>query len=220
VSDSSTLLPSTEPHRQSDRPTPIDPARREAKRGKPISNLRHEPVKHFVGRDDLLESLRDALHSGHRAAVKIVNDAVPGELLTHLASWPIIRQLLPHAKESATHALQLGIEPEATGRLLNEVGLYLKIRAEFVEAKCVLERAVRIDEQAFGLDHPTVGIRVNNLGGVLHDLGDLPGARRAFGRALGIFKRFLGDEHPNTKRVRDNLKAVKNLLGCRHESSE
>ena len=162
--------------------------------------------------------MRDRLDDEQRktfaaAAVKIVNHAVPGDLLTNLASWPIIQQLLPHAKESATHAEQLGIEPEATGRLLNKVGLYLRIRAEFVEAKSILERAVRIDEQAFGPDHPEVATDVNNLGGVLQALGDLPGARQAFERALKIGEQAFGPDHPQVASFVNNLGSVLHDLG-------
>ena len=39
------------------------------------------------------------------------------------------------------------------------------------------ERALQISEAALGPDHPDVGIRRNNLGRVLQDLGDLAGAR-------------------------------------------
>ena len=44
-------------------------------------------------------------------------------------------------------------------------------------AKTQLERALAIDEAAYGPDHLNVAIRRNNLGSVLQDLGDLPGVR-------------------------------------------
>jgi hypothetical protein len=43
------------------------------------------------------------------------------------------------------------------------------------------------------------------LGWVLKDLGDLPGAKAAFERALQIFGKFLPADHPNIKMIRDNL---------------
>jgi tetratricopeptide (TPR) repeat protein len=42
-----------------------------------------------------------------------------------------------------------------------------------------------------------VAIRVNNLGGVLKDLGDLAGAKAAFERALLIREVAFGKEHPD-----------------------
>ena len=62
------------------------------------------------------------------AAVKMINNAFPEDLLTNLATWPIIQGLLPYAKSAATHANGFGIELAATGRLLNHVGIYLQIR--------------------------------------------------------------------------------------------
>jgi hypothetical protein len=53
-----------------------------------------------------------------------------------------------------------------------------------------------------------VAIDVNNLASVLKALGDLPGAKAACERALAIFRKFLGDDHPNTKRVRNNLESL------------
>ena len=70
------------------------------------------------------------------------------------------------------------------------------------------QRALAIDEKAFGPDHPNVAIRVNNLGMVLKDLGDLDGARKAYQRALAIFEMVLGADHPNAQTVRSNLAAL------------
>lgn len=56
--------------------------------------------------------------------------------------------------------------------------------------------------------HHMVANRVNNLGSVLQDLGDLPGARSAYVRALSIFTRVLGPDHLNTRTVAANLAAL------------
>jgi hypothetical protein len=40
------------------------------------------------------------------------------------------------------------------------------------------------------------------------DLGDLPGAKAAFERALAILEKFLGPDHPKTQLVRRNLAAL------------
>ena len=66
---------------------------------------------------------------------------------------------------------------------------------------------------SFGPDHPNVAIRVNNLGLVLQDLGDLAGARAAFERALAIFERVLGPDHPSTRIARGNLKSLDGRRG-------
>ena len=69
-------------------------------------------------------------------------------------------------------------ESAQAGVLLNELGYHLQSVAEFADARTALERALTIDEKVYGPEHPNVAIRVNNLGRVLQDLGDLAGRRR------------------------------------------
>ncbi len=75
-------------------------------------------------------------------------------------------------------------------------------------ARAALERALAIDEAAFGPHHPNVATDVNNLGMVLQDLGDLAGARAALERALQIRREFLGEDHPRTVMVRNKLRSL------------
>ena len=53
---------------------------------------------------------------------------------------------------------------------------------------------------------------VNNLGFVLQDLGDLQGAKKNYERALAIFTKFLGKDHPNTVTVRNNIEYLESQL--------
>jgi hypothetical protein len=43
---------------------------------------------------------------------------------------------------------------------------------------------------------------------VLHDLGDLAGARANFERALKIRTKVFGDDHPKTRLIQDKLDAL------------
>ena len=61
------------------------------------------------------------------------------------------------------------------------------------------------DERANGPDHPVVAIRVNNLGRVLHDQGDLAAARTHLEEALAIFADLLPIDYPDVQRVRNEL---------------
>jgi tetratricopeptide (TPR) repeat protein len=58
-----------------------------------------------------------------------------------------------------------------------------------------------------------VAIRVNNLGRVLHDLGDLAGARAAFECALAIHEASSGPDHPDVATTVNNLGGVLHDLG-------
>jgi tetratricopeptide (TPR) repeat protein len=163
-----------------------------------------------VARDRLPEEAR---RTWAGAAVGLVNGAFPSDIQDDMLTWPVCARLLPHALAAAGHAEALGVAPEATGRLLNQTGLYLWGRAEFAEAKALLERALAIDEAAFGPDHPNVASAVNNLGLVLKDLGDLAGARAHYERALAIWERQLGPEHPQVATGVNNLGRVLHDLG-------
>jgi tetratricopeptide (TPR) repeat protein len=75
-----------------------------------------------------------------------------------------------------------------------------------LEGACVaFERALAIDEIAFGPNHLRVGTRVSNLGSVQQDLGDLKAARAAFARALAIFQTAFGAEHELVLGLRTKL---------------
>jgi Tfp pilus assembly protein PilF len=72
-----------------------------------------------------------------------------------------------------------------------------------------LERALRIDEAAFGPDHPNVARDVNNLGSVQQDLGDMAGARASYERALRIFENSqLPPDNTHFQNARNNLESL------------
>jgi tetratricopeptide (TPR) repeat protein len=66
-------------------------------------------------------------------------------------------------------------------------------------AKCgwsiSLERALEILEGTLGPDSSDVAAPLSNLGRILHDQGDLVGARTALERALAIAQAALGPDH-------------------------
>ena len=84
----------------------------------------------------------------------------------------------------------------------------LQALGDLAAARAACERALAIDERAYGPDHPKVATDVNNLGGVLYALGDLPAARAAYERALRIREATLPPGHPAIQRVRANLASL------------
>jgi len=119
--------------------------------------------------------------------------------------------LLPHVRLVAERAEGEGLEDAAN--LWGNLGYYLERVADYAGARAANERALAIDERAFGPDHPNIAIRVNNLGSVLQDLGDLAGARAAFERALAIDERAFGPDHPNVAIRVNNLGSVLYTMG-------
>ncbi|MEA3344970.1 MAG: FxSxx-COOH system tetratricopeptide repeat protein [Chloroflexota bacterium] len=165
----------------------------------------HQLVQ-IVARDRLGEKAR---RTWAQAAAQLLGSAFPsGNDPENVRSWPQCSRLLPHALAAAGYAETLEVASEATGRLLNQAGAYLWGRAEFAEARGAFQRALRIDEAAFGPHHPQVATGVNNLGSVLQDLGDLEGARAHYERALRICRESLGEDHPRTVTVRSNLESL------------
>jgi Tfp pilus assembly protein PilF len=123
-------------------------------------------------------------------------------------TWPACARLLSHALIAVDHADRLRVAAAATTTLLNNVGAYARGRAPYAEARAHFERALRIDEAAYGLNHPDVASDVNNPGRVLQDLRDLAGARAHYERALRIDEAAYGPDHPTTKTIRGNLDAL------------
>lgn len=128
-------------------------------------------------------------------AVLLVNHYFPLDS-DDVGNWPLCARLLPHALEAVNNAEDLQSFSWVTGRLLNQVGLYLRQMAQYIQAKTVLESALTIDNAAYGSEHANVAARHINLGYVLTDLGDFEGAREHFSRALYINQAVHGHDHP------------------------
>jgi tetratricopeptide (TPR) repeat protein len=118
-----------------------------------------------------------------------------------LSTWPVCAELLPHARSAAEHARGLGVEGKATGHLLNETGLYLSLRADFLGARAVLEQALLLHDAEYGGSHPEVAAVLSNLGSALLDLGELQGAKAHLERALAIDEVACGANHPMSQIV-------------------
>jgi tetratricopeptide (TPR) repeat protein len=145
-------------------------------------------------------------------AVHIVNTSFPNDS-NDVRTWPICAPLLPHALVALSHAEATQFASNETARLFNQIGIYLKYRAEYAEAKRMYERALAIDEAALGPDHPQVATFANNLGEVLRAQGDLSGAKALFERAIAIDEAALGSNHPTVAIRLNNLGNVLRAQG-------
>ena len=119
--------------------------------------------------------------------------------------------LRAHVEAAAGHCEAAG--PEPAGTLWNNLGYHRKMVADYAGARAAFQRALRIDEKAYGPDHPNVARDISNLGSVLRDLGDLAGARAACERALRIWQKVLGPKHPQVAIGVNNLGNVLRDLG-------
>jgi tetratricopeptide (TPR) repeat protein len=141
------------------------------------------------------------------AAVDVVEKAFPYGL-EDVRTWVECARLLPHALTTTGYIEKAGVLSEIAGRLLDQVGNYLAERAQYVEAKSALERALSIMNKAHGVAHPTFASTLSNLGMVLKDLGDLEGAKTHYERALAINQKAFGPDHPTVAICVNNLSGV------------
>ena len=71
-----------------------------------------------------------------------------------------------------------------------------------------MRRALAIDEQSLGPDHPRVAIRLNNLAQLLQATNRLEDAEPLMRRALAILEASLPDHHPWVQGGRRNLNVL------------
>jgi tetratricopeptide (TPR) repeat protein len=119
-------------------------------------------------------------------------------------SWPRWEPLRPHASGIVQRADAAGIT-EPTGRLMNELSLFLKARGAWAEAEPLMRRALDIDERSYGPDHPEVARDLNNLAALLKATNRLAEAEPLMRRALDIDERSYGPDHPNVAIRLNNL---------------
>ena len=138
-------------------------------------------------------AVQAARPAGHPLAVALglLRADAPRQIMGAPQDWPRWAVLLPHVLAATGHlgsaADQHGPEAMANAsRLLDRAGTYLQVHARLTDARALLDRALAIDEAAYGPDHPEVGTRLNNLALILQDLGQAEAARPLQERALAI----------------------------------
>ena len=130
--------------------------------------------------------------------------------------WPRWVVLLPHVLAATSHLnpaeKQRAVELDAAW-LLDRAASYLRVHGRLREARPLAERALAITEAVYGPNHPTVGIRLNNLAQILRDLGQPGQARPLAERALAITEAAYGPDHPNISTMRNNFAQLLDGLG-------
>ena len=119
-------------------------------------------------------------------------------------SWPRWNPVRVHAAMLVVYADKHGIA-DPTTRLMNELGLLLNSKGLWDEAEKLYRRALAIDEQSYGAEHPEVAIDLNNLAHLLQITNRLAEAELLMRRALAIDEQSYGAEHPNIAIRLNNL---------------
>ncbi|HKS40162.1 MAG TPA: FxSxx-COOH system tetratricopeptide repeat protein [Blastocatellia bacterium] len=137
-------------------------------------------------------------------AVHVVNASFLRDTFD-VRTWPSCLPLLPHATVALSHTEAVQFASNNTATLFSKIGVYLQTRAEYSQARRLLERALAIGEATLGLDHPGVATHLNNLGNVLREQGDLDSAKSLYERALAIDEATLGPHDPDVAIDLNNL---------------
>jgi tetratricopeptide (TPR) repeat protein len=142
----------------------------------------------------------------------------PGTITGAPQNWPRWAVLLPHVLAAADHFTALPGGQQDAARddaswLLDRAAAYLQVHARLAEARPLAERALAIDEAAYGPDHPAVATGLNNLALILKDLGDPDGAQPLAERALAITEAAYGPDHPTVAIRLNNLATILRDLG-------
>ena len=98
-----------------------------------------------------------------------------------------------------------GMDGAGQAESLNKAGNAYYQLARYAKAEPLMERALRIDEKAFGPDHPNIAIHLNNLAALYQATNRLAEAEPLMERALMIDEKAFGPDHPNIAIHLNNL---------------
>jgi tetratricopeptide (TPR) repeat protein len=123
--------------------------------------------------------------------------------------WPRARRLDVLALDLVKNAAPPAGAEASASRLLDRLATYKHgALAAYSEARALLERALKIGEEALGPEHPDVATVLHNLAGVLWEQDELGTARSLHERALAIREKVLNPEHPSVATSLNNLAGV------------
>ncbi|TDH59795.1 tetratricopeptide repeat protein [Dankookia rubra] len=118
--------------------------------------------------------------------------------------WPRLDPLAPHVTVALATADEAGITASMS-RLMSATASLFLTKARYAEAEPLMRRALAIDEQNLGPDHPDVAIRLNNLARLLRATNRYAEAEPLMRRALAIDEHSLGPDHPDVAIRLNNL---------------
>jgi tetratricopeptide (TPR) repeat protein len=181
-----------------------------------LSLLKRDPKTEALTIHRLVQAvLRDGMGDAEEQlwaerAVRAVDHAFPP---VEFSNWPLCDRLLPHARICADHISRRSLTSSGASRLLNQIGIYLRLRAQYSEAESLFRRALAIHEAALGPEHPLTALGLNNLAVLLRVQGKLAEAEPLHRRALEIREAALGPDHPDTATSLNNLALLLRMQG-------
>lgn len=138
--------------------------------------------------------------------VKRLDQLFPNEP-NDLSKWPLCERLLLCSLHSVTLVEQWELEFLEAAQLFNKVAHYLETaKADYAQAKPLLEQALGMREKLLGTEHPETAESLHHLAWWYEKArGDYVAAKPLYERALTIYEKVLGPQHPNTAESLNSL---------------
>ncbi|HJT57569.1 MAG TPA: FxSxx-COOH system tetratricopeptide repeat protein, partial [Ktedonobacteraceae bacterium] len=166
----------------------------------------------------LKDTMKQAMqHDWATRAIQVVNDAFP---YVEFKTWPKCERYLPHAQMCALLIEQENMRFDEAARLLNQAGSYLHQRGQFPAAQPLFERALIINEQEFGFDHPLTVYNLNNLAEVYRKQGQYERTEECYKRILDLLERVHDPEYPLAATIHNNLAMLYHQQGKYEQAEE
>lgn len=143
-------------------------------------------------------------------AVRALSLAFPSP---EVPNWPLCERLLPQAAVALEITRRYGLELKPMASMLNEAGVYLKVRGRYVEAAPMIETSLTISEKLLGDENPIVATSLNNLANLYRAQGNYAAAAALYKRSLAIWEKVLGREHPTVAASLNNLATLEHDRG-------
>ena len=122
-------------------------------------------------------------------------------------TWEQCERLLPHVLTVAA-ALPESAEDQDLAEALQKAAHYLSDRGRYEQAEPLYQRALRIEQQIWGPEHPQVAETLCDLAYLSYVLGQYQQAEPLFQRALSIWEHVLGPTHPALARPLHGLGTI------------
>jgi tetratricopeptide (TPR) repeat protein len=159
-----------------------------------VHRLVQDVTRLNIAKRDRLEWIQPALRMMNRFLPYGAED---------VQTWDKYETTHPHIVAATAHADEVG-NPSPTGQLLNRLGLFLKEKAKYRESEPLLLRALAINENLYGSDHPEVAVALNNLA-EFRQITAKPEAESLYRRALSILEKSPKKNHATLASCLNNL---------------
>jgi tetratricopeptide (TPR) repeat protein len=122
-----------------------------------------------------------------------------------------------YREAAAAYRRCLEVRPDDS-LVLNNLALSLFHAGDYADAELRYQRALSINRENLGPDHPLIAINLNNIAEILRVQGRYTDAEPLYRRAIAIDEKALGPDHPNVASFLSNfgllLKAKREYTGA------